>query len=171
MYNKSKNLQAMQSKQMITDALFSLMKVNSYEDITITQICLEAKVVRRTFYRNFKLKIDIFKYYLDDMLQKFVFENNDSEMDKYKKLKSFFDYLIPYKDFLTILEKNNLFFLINKTITVVINTAGFSRVQDIYVSDFVASTISSILSIWIKNDFKESSIELADKAKIFFKGI
>ena len=72
----------MQSKQMITDALFSLMKVNSYED-----------------------------------------------------------------------------------------TAGFSRVQDIYVSDFVASTISSILSIWIKNDFKESSIELADKAKIFFKGI
>ena len=72
---------------------------------------------------------------------------------------------------LTLLEKSNLFFLINKTITIAINTAGFSRVQNIYVSDFVASTICSILSIWIKNSFEESSKELANLARIFFKGI
>lgn len=171
MYNKSENLQAVHSKQMLTDALLSLMDVYPYEDITITQICQEAKVVRRTFYRNFEFKLDILEYYLDNMFKKFILDYPNSEMDMYKQLKNFFDYLIPYKNFLTLLGKNNLYFLINKTIMIAINTAGFSRVQDIYVSDFVASTIRSILSVWIKNNFEEPSTELANFAKIFFKGI
>jgi len=73
--------------------------------------------------------------------------------------------MLPFSKF------NSLYDLINKTITIAINTAGFSRVQDIYVLDFVASTICSILSIWIKNSFEGSSKELANLAKVFFKSI
>ena len=39
MYIKSKNSQALQSQQMITDALLKLMMLYPFDNITITQIC------------------------------------------------------------------------------------------------------------------------------------
>jgi len=182
MYMKSENSQALQSQQMITDALLILMKAYPYKDITITQICQEAQVVRQTFYRNFEFKIDVLEFYLDNMFQKYTLDHFDSEVDAYQQLKSFFDYMIPYKDFLLLIEKNDLLFLLNKTISIAINTAKFSDGQKImetiqnpklvtYVIGFIASSICSILSLWIKNNFEESSEILANLAKTFFKGL
>jgi len=180
MYIKSRNLQALQSQQMITEALLSLMNAYPYSDITITQICQEAKVVRQTFYRNFEFKIDILEFYLDNMFQRFILDYPNDRKDMYHQLISFFDYLIIHKNFLILIMKNNLFFLLNKTITN--NISKFSYVPkiietikapklDIYVLAFIASTICSILSLWVKNDFKESTKMLANLAKTFLSGI
>jgi AcrR family transcriptional regulator len=183
MYIKSENPQTLQSKQMITDALLRLMRIYSFEDITITQICQEAQVVRQTFYRNFEMKTDILEFYLDNLFQKYISDHSKSEIDTYQQIKSFFDYLILRKDFLILIEKNNLFFLfnksLNKTISIVISISNEEKnpktiknpIYETYVLGFLASTICSILSLWIKNDFEESPEMLADMAMTFFNGL
>jgi AcrR family transcriptional regulator len=180
MYIKSENLQAQQSKHMITDALLTLMKAYPFDDITITQICQEAKVVRQTFYRNFESKIDILEFYLDNMFEKYISDYYSSETELYCLLKRFFDYMSLQKYFLILIEKNNLFFLLNKTMT--INITKFSLVpiimethneqkHDIYILGFIASTICSILSLWVKNNFEESTEMLANLATTFLSGL
>ena len=180
MYIKSENLQTLQSKKMITDALLELMKTYPYKDITITQICQKAQVVRQTFYRNFESKPDILEFHLDNMFQKYLSNYMVSEIDIYQQLKSFFDYMKLHKDFLILIEKNNLFFLLNKTITISISRFSYvpkmmegvkESKHNIYILGFIASTISSILLLWIKSNFEESSVILAKLAKTFFLGL
>ncbi len=183
MYIKSENSQALQSQQMIMDALLRLMMLYPFNNITITQICQEAQVVRQTFYRNFELKADILELYLDNMFQKYISDHSNPEMDTYQQIKSFFDYLMLRKDFLKLIQKNNLLFLfnksLNKTISIVISISNKEKnpktirepIYDTYVLGFLASTICSILSLWIRNDFEESPEMLADMAMIFFNGL
>ena len=56
MYHKQGNKTAIQSQHMIADALFSLMKHKPFHQITVTEICEEANLGRKTFYRNFELR-------------------------------------------------------------------------------------------------------------------
>ena len=49
MYHKQVNKTAVQSQHMIADALFSLMKRKPFPQITVTEICDEAAIGRKTF--------------------------------------------------------------------------------------------------------------------------
>ena len=53
MSNEGRNLYVVEH---ITDALLKLMKEQSFNDISISQICDEAGVGRASFYRNFENK-------------------------------------------------------------------------------------------------------------------
>ena len=58
-------------KNQIATAFVELLKENTVEDaemITISQITTRAKVSRMAYYRNFKSKVDIIKYYLYETL-------------------------------------------------------------------------------------------------------
>ena len=65
MYHKQGNKTAIQSQYMIADALFRLMKRKTFQQITVTEICDEAAVGRKTFYRNFELREDVIDFWLD----------------------------------------------------------------------------------------------------------
>ena len=53
------NAQALRSKCALVAALYQLMERDTYQDLTITQICQEAEVTRQTFYRHFQTKQDV----------------------------------------------------------------------------------------------------------------
>ena len=180
MFIKSESPQARQSQQMITDGLLSLMTLYPYEDITITQICQESQVARRTYYRNFEFKIDILDYYLDNMFQNYLSNYYDSKLTMHQDLKCYFEFLLQHKNFLALLDKHNLFYLLNKTYTRSLSpflnvpkVRGIVRKPkfDIYVLGFITSTICSNISLWIKNDFEESSDMMADLTTVFLSGL
>lgn len=181
MYTKSENQQSLQSKQMVTEALLTLMKQYSYQDITITQICQEAKVVRQTFYRNFEQKADIVDFYLESMLQTFVSEHIQmGEGEVYPALVRFYAFMYGYQDFLMLIEKNNLFHIMDRTITTkvpkFIHIPKVSeRIKEprlnIYVIGFISSTVCSILSLWVKNNFEDSIEMLAKLTTTFLSGL
>lgn len=64
MYHMQKNKTAVQSQCMIADALYRLMQKKEFHRITITEICEEADVGRKTFYRNFDWKEDVVDFQL-----------------------------------------------------------------------------------------------------------
>lgn len=180
MYTLNENHQALQSQHLITSALLSLMATYAYEEITITQICQEAQVSRQTFYRNFEFKNDILDFHLNNLIHGYLSTFPNNEADSFQHLYGLFVFLQGYKDFLKLLKQNNLFFLLNQAI--VTNILSFSSTEKLaesdkeinlnsYVLDFIASTICSIISRWIENDFKESSQTLAKLMQKFLSVI
>ena len=51
--NVSSNPSALRSQKEITDALLLLMQKYPYDQISVKQILLEARIARMTFYRNY----------------------------------------------------------------------------------------------------------------------
>jgi len=178
MYATNNNLQAIESRNRVTDSLLTLMKQYFYKDITITQICQESQIVRQTFYRNFDSKDDVLKLSLDNMVEQY-FKEFYKTTDVHGQLEAFFSFMLQRKEFLLLISKNSLFFMIDETISM--NIMKFLNFQQIttmvepklekYVTGFIAATICSLLSLWVDNGFTESPEMLSKLAQRFLGGL
>ncbi|MEA4890269.1 MAG: TetR/AcrR family transcriptional regulator [Clostridiaceae bacterium] len=178
MYATNDNLQAIESRNRITEAMLSLMKRDDYKNITITQICQEAQIVRQTYYRNFDSKDDIIKLYLDHMIQQYLADYYKTT-SVHTQLRDFFAFMLQSREFLHSVADNSLFYMIDETIS--INIEKFINFQQItaieepklekYVTGFVSSTICSLLSLWVDNEFAESPEMLSQLAQRFLGGL
>lgn len=83
MYFKQKNKTAIRSQHMIADALFSLMKRKPFQQISVTEICEEAAIGRKTFYRNFELREDVIDFQLDLMCEDYKKELIPLSLEQY----------------------------------------------------------------------------------------
>ncbi|MDO5039738.1 TetR/AcrR family transcriptional regulator [Clostridium sp.] len=167
MYKIQTNSLAIKSQNWIAKSLLKLMKYQPYKDITVTQICQEANLVRKTFYRNFDSKEDILHFIFDNLFNDFQRNKNFDKLSPKEIIYLYYSYWIKHKDLLKLIHENNLFFLINKKY---INyTESFisllpdTKIQLLennnlspYFFNFIASSMSSILELWVKRDFNES---------------
>jgi AcrR family transcriptional regulator len=71
MYTVQKNPAAVRSQELIRKAVCDLMAELPFEEITITRICQEADVGRKTFYRNFEQKEDVVKQMIDRLREEY----------------------------------------------------------------------------------------------------
>ena len=67
----SSNPSAVRSKKEITQALLTLMRQHPYSQISVKQIIMEAKLARKTFYRNFENKDDVLLSLLRSILSEY----------------------------------------------------------------------------------------------------
>ena len=68
---ESNNPSAIRSKNEITEALLSLMQNAPYNEISVKQIIMEARLARKTFYRNFESKDDVLISYLKGIIREY----------------------------------------------------------------------------------------------------
>lgn len=87
------------SKQHLTEALLGLMEEQPYGEITVVDICQRAMVHRTTFYAHFEDKDDLFRYVLQNMMDRFSAQRNQivkekgirgGIRDEFKKVLEFF---------------------------------------------------------------------------------
>ena len=178
MYATNANSQSIASRKRITDALLSLLEKHPYNEITITQICQEAQIVRQTYYRNFSQKDDILRLHVTNLLKGYYDKYYVPE-DAPTRLVNLFTYMLLNKTFLLQVSKNKLFFAIEEGIsqnitrffpfeyTSEIGEMKFQR----YVIGFISATICSLLSLWVENNFKETPEELSSLAQKFMGGL
>lgn len=106
----SKNPSAVRSKTLICDALLRLMEQHPYEEITVKQIALEAKLVRKTFYRNFDSKEDVLESIFDTIVNEYkthlVMLKNTLPIDM------IFEFCLQRKHLLMLFDKNNMMYRI-----------------------------------------------------------
>ena len=69
--NRTNGRIAAESKRKIGSALFSLMKVYSYREITVTQLTQEAELSRKSFYRLFKDKDEVLNPVFDGLFYEY----------------------------------------------------------------------------------------------------
>ena len=65
-----------QKKELLENALLNLMMQTSYPDISVTDICREANVPRRTFYHYFGSKEDALESMIESLIQQFLLHDN-----------------------------------------------------------------------------------------------
>ena len=80
-------------KDLISNALITLLYEKKIGLITITELCVKAQVSRRTFYRHFTDKNDVVDYYITKIMKNLALElRKYSKQDKRSFVITFLTY-------------------------------------------------------------------------------
>lgn len=97
------------TKEMISKSLISLMKFNDFESITITSITNNANLSRRVFYKHFKNKTEVLLYEINRISNNFYTYISDKSINTpYDYGYYFFSYFKQYSNAIIVLEEQEL---------------------------------------------------------------
>lgn len=170
MYKKQNNPVALKSQQMIQEALLALIAEKTYNEITVTEICKKADIVRKTFYRNFNCKDDVINYMLDSALSIMLTYLDLEKMNMLNIFVRVYIFILENKEFLILFYKSSLFHLISKRLVSFINEKDlFTKFNHEkikkhyykYLPSQIIATIVSIVEVWIESGFSDTPFELA----------
>ncbi len=146
------------AKENIVNALIELMETKDYNSISITDIVNKADISRVTYYRYFKEKEDVIKYFFTMTKERFFATANISSKS------------VPTNNEVTILGLF-LFFKANikankciqkagldKELLTFLSTEFFNNLPvklDEYLIYFVAGALYNVLIHWLDNDCKD----------------
>lgn len=158
-------------KNSLAKALFILLDTKNISEITVSSLVIKAGVARASFYRNFKTKEDVLKYYLSSILNQYKskYAPDLKHIARYENILRTFEYVLNYKFELSVLFKSNLgqFFLeaINQYI---INETNLNKEKLLQRYPFYsyAGALYNTMYFWVTSGCKESPEKIA---KEFFK--
>lgn len=143
---------------MIADALFRLLKAKPFSQITVTDICNEAAIGRKTFYRNFDLREDVITYRLDQMVDEY--EEEASGLSYEERLRHHFSYAQRYAEIFSLLYRNDLLQIAEQRFRVLLPKAmlvwSHDPIEQEYRSRYIMAGIDAIQTMWIERGFRES---------------
>lgn len=164
MYQKQVNKTAIQSQHMIADALFSLMKRKPFQYITVTEICEEAAIGRKTFYRNFELKEDVIDFQLDELCEQYAKEIEG--MHSEQMLRHHFEFIYNHSEQFITLYHNGFHQVSYAKFAVLLPqtmpTWTADPVEQQYRSAYIISGIEAIQRVWVERGFTESIDEIVE---------
>lgn len=162
MYKKQTNPVALRSQQYIGESLYQLMDQKPYSEITVTELCQNAGVGRKTFYRNFETIEDVLSFNLDSFFRSFI-KNCPKNPTYYEYSYYFFLFCKTYRHTLTRLYKSNLFFYIVQRFMLVADEiiVVWKHKKSIETNAFVVGGFVSLVYQWASHDFQTSIDELA----------
>lgn len=162
MYHKQVNKTAIQSQHMIADALFSLMKRKPFQQITVTEICDEAAIGRKTFYRNFDMKEDVVDFKLDILCDQYKEEITGMTTDQ--QLRHHMMFVRDHADFFIALYKNGLNETVRDKFAIILPETmprwTDDPVEQEYRSRYIIAGIEAIERVWVERGFAESIDEV-----------
>jgi AcrR family transcriptional regulator len=119
-----------QSKHWLVESLLDLLKQESYQKITVKAIALNADLSRRTFYRFFKNKDDLLKYYGICLINEYWdFIKNQKDITFAQMLNAFFNFWWDRRNNIHVLIKQNLFIPLLTQVTK--QTSKYVRIYDV----------------------------------------
>jgi len=165
-------LQSEFSKKCIADALILLMKKMEFKSITNKNITDKAGLSHVTYYRNFKSKEDVIKYYLDDITNAFIKEKKVNYNPEHFKdyLVTLFTHLKAKEDIGILLMEAGLFYLIKDEFDKIFSEKA-KNIKDQYNYYFVSGGLYNIYYYWIVNGCKETPEQIADMFMDFYNVI
>ncbi|MDR1940491.1 MAG: TetR/AcrR family transcriptional regulator [Clostridiales bacterium] len=180
MYKKIANASAARSQQAIADSLVGLMyNGEAYPDITITDICKKANVVRKTFYRNFENKDDVVIYILEKVFRIFASGFNVDGMSISEIFSKVYNFLSVYDKHLAVFYKNDLFrfaykrlveFIVSENLFSKLNIPNVKERYYKYIPAHVASFLITTVEVWIDSGFADTPEELGEFTQDVFYG-
>lgn len=173
MYNRSINPQVIYSLDALSDSLFSLLEKHNLNDITVTEICSNTILNRRTYYRNCEEILDLIYYKVDKIVKGNIAIIDWNSNDERKLYTIFFKYWYEHKSILTILKKQELFSIFILRFKKIINEVTYPFLQDIidnngienikyYYNSYIIGGLSNVLECWVENNFDIDISKLVD---------
>ncbi len=172
MYSVHTNKVALRSQHMIADALWNLMKHKCFQQITVTEICKEAAIGRKTFYRNFETKEDVIDFRLDELCAEFEQENIGKTPEEQSYL--YFSFFQKHINCFKIVYQNGLLPILQNKLTKVQSATmpiwSENPVVQGYLSGFVVAGMRAIMQVWVERNFQEDIDQVFSLARRAQKG-
>lgn len=168
MYKVCKTEKSAERQKLFQTTLLNMMKKEKYHDITVTDLCKEMEIPRKTFYRYYGTLEDVLNAILDEALVE-SFLNLEIKAD----LAGFFGYWQKKKELLDVLEKSGLSsILVNriyeKISMDVDNSMKVGSVDYLRYSGYI-SAIMTILLAWHHTGMQQSVNEMSDLVAQMFQ--
>lgn len=170
---KGDNKSAVLSQQLISSALLKLMETKAYTDISISEMCKEAKVSRQTFYSLFGNKENVIIYALQNNCRYTpVTRIGSCHSANFRTFcHGYSQYIIDRQNILRILVKNDMMHCLydvqyENLMTCKDFMDGITGEERIYLIDFIASGMNSIARNYILTGCRSDSVYLE---KIMYK--
>ncbi len=98
MAEKKEDLRIRRTHKLLCDAMFSLLEKQSFDDISVVNICDKAMVHRATFYKHFKDKYDFIEFVTKEKLHDFYEESKKHAdfSDKEKLYSAMIDSVLTF---------------------------------------------------------------------------
>lgn len=160
------------SKEYIYQAISLLLAEKSWDQISISQICHKAGINRGTFYLHYTDKEDLMEtirqekvQQLSQLLEQDFPTNQDLLAAMLETIKNDQDFLKNYlkqerlgfqAGFRLVLEQ-----ILNKIPEIDQVLANHYGVPAIYARSVYSASVQELITLWIENDFPESSQELS----------
>lgn len=107
MHKVCKTEKSLERQKLFQTTLLSMMKKQRYQDITVTSLCKEMDIPRKTFYRYYDALEDVLAVVVDNVLRDaFLYLEVKPDMD------GFFAYWKNQRELLDILNKNQVIYLL-----------------------------------------------------------
>jgi AcrR family transcriptional regulator len=161
---RRKNTTTMMMKDYIVQSLLILMRKKPFASISIKEITEKAGVDRSTYYRNFKSKEDIIKFFVKKVWHEYriVYDKTASFKSHLQKLLTYYikykrEFLLIYKHGLTHLildELNDFFKPVSEDKTL--------SVEDRYRIYWYAGAIYNTVLLWFSTEMKESPEKMSE---------
>ena len=166
MYKVCKTEKSIERQKLFQTTLLSMMKKEKYQDITVTSLCREMEIPRKTFYRYYGALEDVLYAIIDEALTAgFLY------LEVKTDLNGFFAYWKKKKGLLDVLQNSGLStLLVNRIydrLNSYIQTDNCSD-RDLRYSGYVAA-IMTMLLMWHHNGMKQSIEEMSEQVKDMFK--
>lgn len=170
---------AEQSRQKIVKGLLTAMKRDDFKDITVTQICQEAELSRKTFYRLFPDKGQVLRFLFQELSLQWIAQMRERGIERYwDVVQLYFDFCEEKKSLLLLLRKHRLLGQLFE-VSYQHSFAVFEYVRSRETAETFASPLpyllaysiggmNSMLLKWIEDDMRVPSSELIAKLKAGF---
>lgn len=164
MYHRQSNKTALQSQKLITGGLFRLMRRKPFSQITITELCREADMGRKTFYRNFDRKEDVVDFYLDLLRERYgqrLRQHSSGE-----QLRLHFTFLKENADQFILLYQNGFHQTVSEKFNALLSETmpiwSADPTEQQYRSRYIVAGIEALQRVWVERGFAESIDEIMD---------
>ena len=171
------NKTALCSQKTIAEGFYELLKEKAYSKITASEICKKSGVSRQTFYSLFSSKENIVAFILS---KEYSFNpNEECKCTGHPSLselsRGFSSFIVQKGDFIDLLEKNNIIYLMQETLYEGFSCCGSTEARQCQLPpdlaiDFVASGLTTIAKHNVKNRSQISCDELEKMIYMLFSG-
>ncbi|MEG2686691.1 MAG: TetR/AcrR family transcriptional regulator [Christensenellaceae bacterium] len=174
---RSTHTLAVKSQKWLVQALIALIQTKPYEEISISELCKEAGLDRRTFYRNFKDKTDVLLFYFSDLQEEYLLALKQMpERSFYSLALVYFEFWTSHLDFFKTAQYDQalnaaLFQTLNTFMPAVYAEADGNIPRELrYNVSFVVGGFHNSMIQWITTGFHETAEEMAAIISGMFKG-
>lgn len=178
MYKLCKSGQSSRRQRQLEQGLLRAMEQRPYEEISISDLCQQMGVPRKSFYRYFSGKDGALHALIDHTLMEYESFDADSALRQKRTLQGdlerFFRFWKHHDDLMVALEKSNLSgVLIQRSMDYAFSDIAFpgrflpgeSRSHQEHVVMFAVCGLLSMMLNWQRNGYQESEESLAKIAQ------
>ena len=178
---ETENPSAIRSQTEITQALLLLMQKYPYSEITVKQIILEARLARKTFYRNFDSKDDVLLSLIRGILREYFDIVNNAGGDVLTTIFSFAD---NNRELLLLLDKNDMLHVplmcMNEYAPMLIKSQNrqlnpfarlFEGLEPGYLTAMNIGAVWNVISLWIHRGMEDEPERVRETVRQYLSRI